>query len=322
MTISTLIATATAVASLNAPPIFRFETDELWLNLHHFLYVLGRAEAKTSDAGRRAVVDAPNDAGRGVEKLTEDDRRVWREAVRFYADGPSRKDAIFDAPLPAVAHALIRARDDSTLTDTTLDQAWLTTLRRAAQVYRKAWWPAHRAANRARAAAIQSLVEGHGDSVLAFIGRVYGMQWPQSGFAVHLSAYANWAGAYSTDGNLLVMSSLDEETKGLHGLETVFHEGMHQWDDAVFQLLREQARAAGRLVPNGLSHAMIFYTAGEAVRRVVPGYTPYAEVAGVWNRDSGRFRAALISAWQPHLDGRTTLADALGELIRQTGVKR
>jgi hypothetical protein len=33
--------------------------DEFWLNLHHFLYVVGRAQAKTGDAKREAVADAP-----------------------------------------------------------------------------------------------------------------------------------------------------------------------------------------------------------------------------------------------------------------------
>ena len=33
-------------------PIFRFETDEFWLNLHKFLYVLGRAQNKAADASR------------------------------------------------------------------------------------------------------------------------------------------------------------------------------------------------------------------------------------------------------------------------------
>ena len=42
--------------------IFRFESDELWLNLHQFLYVLGRAEAGMADAKRDAVSGAPADA--------------------------------------------------------------------------------------------------------------------------------------------------------------------------------------------------------------------------------------------------------------------
>src|SRR6187431_2825815 len=75
--------------------IFRFHTDELWLNLHHFLYVLGRAEAKTSDATREAVADAPNDAARGLARLSDGERAAWRAAVTAYANGPSKKDLIF-----------------------------------------------------------------------------------------------------------------------------------------------------------------------------------------------------------------------------------
>jgi hypothetical protein len=82
-----------------------------------------------------------------------------------------------------------------------------------------------------------------------------------------MSGFANWAGAYSTDGNLLVMSSLDEALRGGQGLEIVFHEAMHQWDSEVFSLLRDQARRIGKLVPRNLSHAMIFlhgWRGGEA----------------------------------------------------------
>jgi hypothetical protein len=42
-------------------PIFRFESNEFWLNLHHYLYVLGRAQAKTRDSSREAVAGAPAD---------------------------------------------------------------------------------------------------------------------------------------------------------------------------------------------------------------------------------------------------------------------
>jgi hypothetical protein len=322
MTIPFIVVGAAALLGLHAPPIFRFETEELWLNLHHFLYVLGRAEAQLPDATRRAVAEAPNDAERGMAKLTDDERRVWIEAVQFYAEGLSRKDAIFDDPLPSIANALARARDDSTFSDTTIDAKLLATLQRAAPVYRKAWWTAHRAANRARIYELSPLVDTYGNTVLDFVTKAYGMPWLSSGYTVHFSAYSNWAGAYSTKGNLLVMSSLDPETRGSSGLEIVFHEGMHQWDDSVFLLLREHARSFGRLVPNGLSHAMIFYTAGDAVKRTVANHVPYAETAGMWQRDPGHFHQALVTAWQPHLDGRTSRDDALRELVRLTATER
>src|ERR1051325_7952642 len=95
--------------------IFRFESDELWLNLHQFLYVLGRAEAGMADAKRDAVSGAPADAERGLASLSEDERRVWREAVSAYARGLSRKDAVFDDPLPALAGALASAHDPTRL---------------------------------------------------------------------------------------------------------------------------------------------------------------------------------------------------------------
>ncbi|HEY3742551.1 MAG TPA: hypothetical protein VGL53_22030 [Bryobacteraceae bacterium] len=56
--------------------IFQFEANEFWLNLHHFLYVLGRAEAKTRDASRSAVARAPADSESGLQILTPHERTV------------------------------------------------------------------------------------------------------------------------------------------------------------------------------------------------------------------------------------------------------
>jgi hypothetical protein len=155
--------------------------------------------------------------------------------------------------------------------------------------------------------------------VLAFITRAYGMKWPDGGYPVHVSAYANWAGAYSTSGNLLVLSSLDGGTQGLQGLETVFHEGMHQWDDAMIALVRDRARARGVRLPPNLSHAMIFFTAGEAVRHAVPSHVPYADAAGVWDRGFTVFRQPLIDVWKPFLDRRGTRDEALAALVAAVG---
>src|SRR4029079_542158 len=100
----------------------------------------------------------------------------------------------------------------------------------------------HHDANRHWQKGIQALVDQHGATVLAFITNMYKLPWPASGYPVHVSGYSNWAGAYSTSGNLLVVSSQSTGLQGAYGLETIFHEGIHQWDDQVFQSLREQAR--------------------------------------------------------------------------------
>lgn len=313
-----LLASSQAPAVVPAAgPIFRFEADEFWLNAHHFLYVLGRAEAKMRDASRDAVAGAPAEAERGLATLSEDERQIWREAVTAYATGLSRKDAVFDEPLPAMASALARAKDARSLSGAAdVDAGTRAVLERAAPIYRKGWWPAHQASNRAWQASTQTLVDRHGQATLAFLTKVYGLQWPADGYVVHLAKYANWAGAYSTSGHLLVVSTAGAaSTRGLYGLEIAFHEGMHQWDDAVVAALREQARRTGAPLRGDLSHAMIFYTAGEAVKRVEPSHVPYAEAFGIWTRGLGVHKAALDDAWKPYLDGRGTRDDALAALV-------
>lgn len=324
-----VLLTAAAVASAAplgaqspAALIFRFETNELWLNLHHFLYVLGRAERNTPDSKRDAVVRAPTDAQQELTRLSDEEQRVWRDAVRFYAESWSQQDLIFDSTLSAVTRALAGADDAPSLSGVPIDTTLSRALERAATVYRKAWWPRHRAANERWVAEATPMIERHGPAVLQFITRAYGMTWPADGYPVHMSGYTNWAGAYSTRGNLLVVSGLDTATRGGSGLETVFHEAMHQWDGAMFELLREHARASGKLVPRNLSHVMIFYTAGDAVRRVIPGYVPYADANGVYKRGWRSLRDAVAEIWQPYLDGRGTRDEALAALVKRTATER
>lgn len=297
-------------AGRGSAAIFRFETDEFWLNLHHFLYVLGRAEAKERDTSREAVAGAPGDAEKGLASIGDDERRTWRAAVAAYAGDLSKKDTVFDAALPALTTALARAGDAATLANQQADAAGAidaparATLEGVAPIYRRVWWAAHRGSNQAWRTAMQSLVDRHGRAILDFLTKAYGQPWPADGYAVHLSMYANWAGAYSTDGQLLVLATNPGAgTSGLDGLETVFHEGMHQWDDGMIATIRELGKANQLPVPPNLSHALIFFTAGEAVKRVAPAHVPYAEAFGVWGRGMRLVKPPIEDAWKSYLDG-------------------
>jgi hypothetical protein len=202
-------------------------------------------------------------------------------------------------------------------------------LERAAPIYRKAWWPAHQDANRAWRSRIEALVAQHGRTMLGFITKAYGMEWPSDGYAVHTSGYSNWAGAYSSIRGVLVISSLDTTQGGIAGLETIFHEGMHQWDGQVYATLGAQARAVKTTVPVDLPHGLIWVTAGEAVRRVDPSYVPTVERLGLWKlRSSGapgplaRLKTPLVEAWMPYLDGRGTRDDAMRALLEKTAAAK
>jgi hypothetical protein len=94
---------------------------------------------------------------------------------------------------------------------------------------------------------------------------------------------------------------------------------MHQWDDAMFAALSAEGRRQRLTVPDTLSHAMIFFTAGEAVRSVVPNHVPYAESEGVWSRGMGAVKPALEAVWAPYLAGRGTRDEALTALVKRVG---
>jgi hypothetical protein len=259
-----ILLVAILLGAQTVDPIFRFETDGFWLNLHHFLYVLGRVEAKIADAKREAVAGAPADEAAGLATLSEDERRVWREAVGFYAGDLSKRDAVFDDELVGITNALRRAPAEASASTVKIAPAVAAALDRAAPLYRRAWWPQHHEANRTWVQSMQDPLKRYGPQMLAYVTRVYQEPWVTGGYPVNLSAWSNWAGAYSTSGSLLVVSSRSAGNQGLHGLEITFHEAMHQWDEEIDGRLMRIAKENNLKFNDLLSHAMIFYTTGEA----------------------------------------------------------
>ena len=260
-----------------------------------------------------------------MQALTDDERKTWAAAVSAYAAGLSKLDAVRGEPFPTITAALAMADDAPALSG--VDAAAAETLTRAAPIYRKAWWPAHRAANRAWQSSIEALIDRHGAAVRDVLVKWYGLPWPADGYAVHLSGYSVAVGAYSSSRGVLVVSSLDPSYKGLNGLEMIFHEAMHQWDGPVFNALNAQAKALNVAVPIDLPHAMIFFTTGEAVRRVEPAHVPYAESLGIWplrlsgaQRPAERLKGPLEETWRPYLNGRGTRDEALAALLGRVGI--
>lgn len=305
-----------------ASPIFSLYTNDVWLNAHHFLYVLGRARNHAADATRDAVILAPKDEDAALASLSPADRRIWSDAVDFYARTLSRKDLIFDRDLAAMTSTLAAVADANSLHGQSIDSATMRVLESAMPVYRATWWSAHRAANRARRDSVQAYLDRYGNAVQVFVTAAWRQPWPPGGQPVHIATYANWAGAYSTTtSRLIVVASLDTAAHGSLCLESVFHEAMHQWDDSITSHLERAAARVGKRVPANLSHAMIFYTAGEAVRSVIPGHVPMADALGIWERGFAAFRGPLDRIWKPYLHGNGTLDDTLASLLTDVGTR-
>jgi len=311
-----LLCAAMAGPSLAQPaaPLFTFRAG-FWGNLHHFLYVLGRARNGAPDRTRAAVVKAPLDV-EGLESRPDTERAAWEAAISFYATSLSKQDAVFDATLVRTTRTLAAASDSSDLSGLGLDSALVDVLTRAAPVYRAVWWRRHSRANVERRDELSVQLHAHGARAVARLTALYGTQWPEQPRTVDLSAYANWAGAYSTDGGLIVMSSTDPSGSGPTGLESLLHEATHQWDEQVIARLEAIGRKQGRPVPGALSHALIFFTSGEIVKEIVPKHVPYGETAGIWNRGGNAVMKPLLELhWRPYLRGTTTFDEAIAAII-------
>lgn len=313
--ITVAVACHTAVRAPVTTPILRFATDKSWLNLHHFLHVLGRAKNGEPDARGLAVAGAAKEEARGLASLSDVEQQVWMEAVTSYATGLARRDLIFADTLVVITEALGRAGDRPTLDGVSISPSLRVTLERAMAIYRKAWWPQHREWNESWVREANANLDTLGRPMLDFLVRVYALPWSADGYPVHLSGFSNWAGAYSVTGKFIIMGTNDANPRGPVGLEAAFHEAMHQWDDSMLARIQDHARRQNRPPPRDLSHALIFYTTGDAMKRLIANYSTYADLAGIWNRALGRFLPALRQEWQPYLDRKVALDVALERLV-------
>src|SRR5438552_10490109 len=134
-------------AQPQASSLLAFTTHDFWLNLHHYLYVLGRAHGRMPDATQPAVASAPDDERQGLLLLADEERSIWDGSVTAYANSLSRESAVFQPPLAPMTISLANTGEATGFPATSFDSAARGALERAAAVYRKAWWPRHRAMN-------------------------------------------------------------------------------------------------------------------------------------------------------------------------------
>jgi hypothetical protein len=295
--------------------LFAFHSN-FWVNVHHFLYQTARARMGL-DASRPATTATLSDTV-GFGTLPAEARRGWESALAYYVRTIARRDVLFDSTLVAANNRLADLETARTVLGATgLDAGMATALERAAPAYRALWWPRHDALNHEWIDSAAVLVAAHGAAAAQEESRVFGRPWPAP-LRVDVSAYTSWAGAYTTEypGHVNVSSTVSSN-QGVGAFETLFHEVLHTMDDSLFSVVRVSFRASGKRDFHDPTHPFIFFTAGEITRRLFPGYVPFAEKAGLWTRnpDYARILPLLRAHWQPYLDGRTSLAKAVQNIV-------
>jgi len=153
--------------------------------------------------------------------------------------------------------------------------------------------------------------------------QLYQKRWNTLPILVDVVETVDWSGANTSwgdsgQGDILISSSV----QGAPAFETLFHEASHILMDRsapVRQALEQAAKAVDFRLPNDLWHVVLFYTTGEASRRLLDdrgqsGYTPMLyEIFG--RGDWVEYREALEGSWRPYVDGKRSLDEAANDLI-------
>jgi len=193
----------------------------------------------------------------------------------------------------------------------------------ATPAYKACRWAAQDEKNRRWIEELKSRLATYEERIAPRLEQLYKKRWERLPIPVDVVETVDWSGAnsilrYPAGGHLLISSSYQGPT----ALEVVFHEASHllmDRNDPLQQALNSAAKAVDFRLPGNLWHVVLFYTTGEAVRRILddggkPGYTPM--VYGIFDRGTWvGYRKALESGWRPYIDGERALPEAAASLI-------
>lgn len=213
---------------------------------------------------------------------------------------------------------------DGGLADIALIEGALAELPLAAPAYEACWWPTHDARNRRWIAAVEPLLAAHEEALGERLSGLYGEEL-QRPLPVDVVSYSGFSGASSVvDPHHILISSARASNVGYSGLEMLFHEASHtvfgpRAGGRLWTELEAAASADGAPLPPEFWHAMLFYTTGSAVKARLAErgteYEQYLYTEGLIERAWPAYRGPLERLWQPYVDGRVPMAEALQQLV-------
>ena len=297
---------------------FEFHSG-FWINLHHFLYEQALLRKRTANPGQPANTNPKNQLSSGQQK-------VWDAALDYYVNTMIKRDLTHDDDLIRINDQLSELEGAPDLSKSGLSGDLIKILESVAPVYRARWWPQHDRANRFWIAVATPMVQQFSQTLINQLATAYKAKWPTELIRVDVVEYANWAGAYTTFGladKVHITMSTDPGNQGFAALELLFHEASHSMvgprNGAIARAIARECQAQNKPIPDGLWHAIIFYTAGEFTRRNlseygVSDYTPVA-YRGLYARSWPKLQRPLELYWQPYLEGTVDFDKAMSNLI-------
>ncbi|HKV93057.1 MAG TPA: hypothetical protein VJW20_10970 [Candidatus Angelobacter sp.] len=257
------------------------------------------------------------------DKLPAFERSAWERAADYYAE------VIALTGTNSQQRYLLRAQlagwDDAFKNEE--DRQFVEIARAlrvaAAPAYRACRWSVQDERNRKWVEAVKPQLAADEKKLASRLEEVYHAKWTSLPIPVDIVQTVDFTGANTIlgepgTGHILIAN----ENEPADGLEVIFHEASHILmgrDAPVRQALEKAAVAANFKLPGELWHVVLFYTTGEAVRRLLEeegksGYKPM--LYGIFDRSVwGEYRNALESTWKSYVDGTRTLDEVSSALI-------
>jgi hypothetical protein len=288
--------------------------DNFWLNLHQFL----RGEVYR----RHASVEL----GLDTLSLVGADRVAWNRAVDDYGD-LAKRDVLFDDLLRQITNVLTTISDTAALPDS-LDRVIGTTTRRAlnaaASTYRGRIWPSRGRDNEAWISAARTLVAAHEATMASRLAAAYRARWPSEPMLVDVVGEVGPNSAITYGGPAgfaahIQVSAGSRRNTGDAPLELLFHEATHAApvESRIQRMIQDESARQKVRVPEDLWHSLIMFTSGSIARQELArlehrDYVPYADR---YHQLTSVEHAAFERDWQPYLDERIGLEQALRDLV-------
>jgi len=303
-------------APVTTTPHFVFYSD-VETNLNDALINVGVARRF-----RRPQLFHDGDEVACFNKLPSPVRAAWERAADYYAEiispsgSNSRERYLLRVQLAGMTDEL---KDADARQFVEIVQSFRAA---AAPAYRACRWTAQDEKNRKWIEAAKMQLAAEEQKVAARLQQLYQKQWTLP-IPVDVVQTVDFSGANTIlgkpgSGHILIAI----ENEPAYALEVVFHEASHilmDHNDPLREALNKAATAADFKQPGDLWHVVLFYTTGEAVRRILnqdnkPEYKPmlYAMFdRGIWVN----YRDVLEKTWTPYLENQQTLSQAAAGLI-------
>lgn len=157
--------------------------------------------------------------------------------------------------------------------DSNLNKSYAFYMNAFSPVFEKKLWPLIRSHNHLSIDRQLPKVKLLEDTIVSKMEQYAQEKWPtEEKVRVDLTAYANWAGAYTPYGPdfNIIISSLDPAVETSTFIEIVFHEGSHLlfgYGTSFRSALVLKSREMDMEVSRGLWHAAMFYMSGMEVKK-------------------------------------------------------